>query len=208
MGHHTSNLPKQKALELCAAHGMSEAEALEAYESSGDNMVKFASGNCWIYPDMFPLYIAAGYVPPQAFIDDVMSGTVTMFEHNETMGTQSGFPGWSQPYSNTMRLPSVITSDMNAAAQEPNNLFRIKALGNELAAAQRKPIAIGYLDSPELPLTIDPSLPAGFLTKLRGLQAAVEVSDEEDITAGIVTPEIHFDMPTRRIPHRRQGRGA
>ena len=44
--------------------------------SSGDVFMTFTSGHAWIMPDMARLYVELGWVPPQDFIQDVMTGTL------------------------------------------------------------------------------------------------------------------------------------
>ena len=58
-----------------------EAEAkdlkhINYFYSSGDTTLSFASGRTWRFPDMLPLYIELGWLPPQEFIDDILSGEI------------------------------------------------------------------------------------------------------------------------------------
>lgn len=61
---------------------------LERYSlfSSGDVAMSFDSGRSWVMPDMAPLYVALGWVPPPEFIADVMNGTLTTGARRQTRG--------------------------------------------------------------------------------------------------------------------------
>ena len=59
---------------------------MNVYYSSGDVMLSYSSGRSWCMPDMVPLYIELGWLPPKEFIQDVMTSTVTEGERSQTRG--------------------------------------------------------------------------------------------------------------------------
>jgi hypothetical protein len=59
---------------------------IDCFLSSGDVTLNFSSGNSWEMPDMAPLYVELGWVPPQAFINDVMNNKLTAGERLQTRG--------------------------------------------------------------------------------------------------------------------------
>jgi hypothetical protein len=83
----------------------------EAAHSSGDVVMSFSSGRAWIMPDMAPLYIELGWVPPQAFIDDVMHAELMSADRNQTRSTVPPTPvGYLTPKKHP--LPLTMCEDI------------------------------------------------------------------------------------------------
>lgn len=69
--------------EQAQSMGLKHADRLW---SSGDVTLGFSSGNLWILPDMAPLYIELGWLPPFEFIEDVLHSSLTGGERFQTRG--------------------------------------------------------------------------------------------------------------------------
>jgi hypothetical protein len=94
MGHHKcSYVDYDTALKIGVSAGLASEEVKEAYFSSCETILEFASGNNWMFPDMLPLYVALGYRPDQPFVDDVVSGTLTGLSMIGSAGIQPSNSG-------------------------------------------------------------------------------------------------------------------
>lgn len=78
MGFHVCEyLTRDEAAKLGFRH------ATQLY-SSGDITLSFQSDRSWTMPDMALLYVEIGWVPPTAFIDDVMESPLVAGQRVQT----------------------------------------------------------------------------------------------------------------------------
>lgn len=78
MGFHVCKyLTREEAIDL----GLRNVNVVH---SSGDVTLWFDSGRGWRMPDMARLYAEIGWLPPQEFIDDVMTGKLDAVERVQT----------------------------------------------------------------------------------------------------------------------------
>ena len=74
MGWHECTYPHDKQSIFC-------------HQSSGDVTLRFANGRAWVMPDMILHYVADHkWLPPTAFVDDVMTVDCTGGERRQTRG--------------------------------------------------------------------------------------------------------------------------
>lgn len=73
--------------------------------SSGDVFMTFSSGRSWTMPDMAPLYIELGWVPPAEFIKDIMTNQLTAGIQVHTFSQPNFVPiGYLNPQDNPLPL--------------------------------------------------------------------------------------------------------
>lgn len=87
--------------------------------SSGDNIICFDSGRRWQFPDAIRYYIYdCGYRPPQEFIDDVMTGSVTEAFRSQTKGSGGAATDEFNGVSGGV-IGYLSQADIDAAAHKP-----------------------------------------------------------------------------------------
>ncbi len=83
---------------------------LDVFYSSGDNIVTYSSGRTWRMPDMATLYVELGWLPPAAFIEDVMKHDVVAGARIQTRSMADGpvLIGYLNPRDNPLPRPFGI----------------------------------------------------------------------------------------------------
>lgn len=88
---------------------------LKVFYSSGDVTICFDSGRSWRMPDMAPLYVELGWVPPQKFIDDIMNAKITASQREQTFGVDTVEPvGYINPKDNPLPRPFKVSDKLPA----------------------------------------------------------------------------------------------
>ena len=93
---------------------------MDAYRSSGDVTLCYASGRSWVMPDMVRLYVELGWVPPKEFVDDVMNSDVVDGDRRQTRGVpQKPQPvGYLNPKDNPLPRPFKVSDELPAGFLE------------------------------------------------------------------------------------------
>lgn len=89
--------------------------------SSGDVFLTFTNGHSYVMPDMIVHYVQMHvYQPPQAFVDDVMSGALLYGERAQTksLPVQVGYLSGDYPCGETPHLFVYVLAGMMTLAAE------------------------------------------------------------------------------------------